>query len=291
MSELIVNENGMISSLEVLKEINMWREKESKKNELRHDTLLGIIRDEFEEEISLQEILESKYINRGKEYPCFNLTVNQAKQILVRESKFVRKAVIKRLEKLEKSLISKSEEEMLKEMFPFAEDSLIVMTAEGIRETKRLQLENKEHKKTIERKTNLIDAHTEDLDEVRLRKIVTDYVSAYAKRNNVFIKDVYTELYSFFGRTIKKDIDNAKSIYIKVNRELVDKNKRHNRENNLKGMDRVTPCTYHKPSTVEFITNILGKGGDLIDCMSKFFEVPVEQIIDKYKSIEIDYID
>lgn len=72
---------------------------------MRHDNLLQIIRDEFEEEISLLKIQESKYKNeRGREYPMFILTFNQAKQVLVRESKAVRKAVIKYLEELENRL-------------------------------------------------------------------------------------------------------------------------------------------------------------------------------------------
>lgn len=92
------------TSLEILEQINFFRSQESRK-ELRHDTLLGIIRDEFEEEISLQKLLESEYENeRGRKYPMFILTNNQAKQILLRESKFVRKAVIKYIENLENEL-------------------------------------------------------------------------------------------------------------------------------------------------------------------------------------------
>ena len=93
-----------VTSLELLEQINFFRKKEDKKSELRHDTLLVIIRDEFEEEISLQELLESTYKVRGKEYPMFILSFNQGKQILARESKTVRKAVFVYIEKLEKDL-------------------------------------------------------------------------------------------------------------------------------------------------------------------------------------------
>lgn len=102
MNELMNKET--ITSLELCKQINIFREQDGK-SELRHDTFLGIIRDEFEEEISLQEILESTYTNsRGKEYPMFVLTLSQAKQVLVRESKIVRKAVIHYIEELEEAL-------------------------------------------------------------------------------------------------------------------------------------------------------------------------------------------
>ena len=93
------------TSLELVDLINQYREQEGNKTPLRHDTMLGIIRDEFEEEISLQNILESNYKNdRGKEYPMFVLNLAQSRQVLVRESKFVRNAVIAYIDKLEKTL-------------------------------------------------------------------------------------------------------------------------------------------------------------------------------------------
>ena len=106
MKEIIEKRNkDAITSLELVEQINLFRSKDGSKAVLRHDTLLDIIRDEFSEEISLQKILESKYKNdRGREYPMFILTFSQAKQVLVRESKAVRKAVIKYLENLENRL-------------------------------------------------------------------------------------------------------------------------------------------------------------------------------------------
>ena len=93
-----------ITSLELVEQINLFRKEEGKETELRHDTMLSIIRDEFEEEISLQKILESKYKNeRGREYPMFELTIAQGKQVLLRESKFVRKRVVEWLECFEEA--------------------------------------------------------------------------------------------------------------------------------------------------------------------------------------------
>ncbi len=95
-----------ISSLEILKQINFFREKEGDKTELRHDNLLQVIRDEFEEEIGLLKIQETPYIHpqNKQQYPMFELTPSQAKQVLLRESKFVRRAVIHYIEKLEKEV-------------------------------------------------------------------------------------------------------------------------------------------------------------------------------------------
>lgn len=107
MKEIIEKRNkDAITSLELVNQINLFRSKEGSKAVLRHDTLLDIIRDEFSEEIGLQKILETHYIHpqNKQKYPMFILTFSQAKQVLVRESKAVRKAVIKYLEELENKL-------------------------------------------------------------------------------------------------------------------------------------------------------------------------------------------
>lgn len=98
-----------MTSLELVKQINHFRSLIGKPD-LRHKDLLNIIRDEFEEEISQRKISPSDYrSSRGKVYPMFNLTISQAKQVLVRESKQVRRAVIKYLESLEQQLQQRSE--------------------------------------------------------------------------------------------------------------------------------------------------------------------------------------
>lgn len=100
----IINKDS-ITTLELLKQINIFREQEGNRAELKHKTLLEVVRDEFEEEIGQQKILLSSYKNsQNKEQPMYILTLNQAKQILVRESKFVRKAMIHYIEELEKQL-------------------------------------------------------------------------------------------------------------------------------------------------------------------------------------------
>lgn len=150
--ELMENRE-MITSRDLLKKINELREKEyeekakagtltesevkrGKAVKLKHKSFLNVIRDEFENEITgqnillsedlessnektgVQNILEtsqqkllpitnvkiyvSKYKDKsGKENEMFVLALNQAKQVLMRESKFVRKAVIEYIDYLE----------------------------------------------------------------------------------------------------------------------------------------------------------------------------------------------
>jgi len=99
----IMKRQGTITSLELLEQINLFRAQIDGKAELQHKNLLQVIRDEFSEEIGCAEILATPYIHpqNGQTYEMFILTISQAKQVLVRESKSVRKAVIKRLEELE----------------------------------------------------------------------------------------------------------------------------------------------------------------------------------------------
>lgn len=95
-----------ITSLELLEQINIFRREEGNKSELLHKNLLAIIRDEFEEEINGLKIQPVEYTDKkGEKRPMYILTLNQAKQVLMRESKFVRRAVILYLEKLEKRII------------------------------------------------------------------------------------------------------------------------------------------------------------------------------------------
>ena len=111
-----------ITSKELLEQVNFFREKEyefKSKNgtlteaekkrgkfvELEHYDLLKVIRDEFEEEIGAGKISVSDYKDSsGKKNTMFILTLKQAKQVLLRESKFVRKAVIEYIEKLEEQV-------------------------------------------------------------------------------------------------------------------------------------------------------------------------------------------
>lgn len=104
--ELIKKENKeTITSLELVEQINLFRSRENNRVELKHKTLLQIIRDEFSEEINEQKILPVTYKDsKNEDRPMFILTFSQAKQVLVRESKAVRKAVIKYLEELENKL-------------------------------------------------------------------------------------------------------------------------------------------------------------------------------------------
>ena len=102
--EKLMNKNT-ITSLELLEQINLFRKQEGNRAELQHSDLLKVIRDEFSEEIAEGKISCGSYKDKqNQNRPMFELTTAQAKQVLVRESKFVRKAVIHYIEELENRL-------------------------------------------------------------------------------------------------------------------------------------------------------------------------------------------
>ena len=118
MLEIMGLNKDRITSLELLDQINIFRKQEGNRAELQHYDLLKIIRDEFEEEINEGKISVVDYKDKkGELRPMYILTYNQAKQILVRESKFVRRAVIHYVERLEEELqkdfIEKYERQLL----------------------------------------------------------------------------------------------------------------------------------------------------------------------------------
>ena len=122
---------NQITSLELLEQVNLFRKEEYKEKlknrtltkaeakrgkfvELEHKDLLKVIRDEFSIEINEQKISLVEYKDKkGEKRPMFILTLNQAKQVLLRESKYVRRAIIAYIEVLEQAIIDKAKSEWL----------------------------------------------------------------------------------------------------------------------------------------------------------------------------------
>nr|DAR19836.1 MAG TPA: KilAC domain protein [Caudoviricetes sp.] len=103
MNELISKDS--FTSLELVELINQFRVQEGSKSSLRHSDFLNVIRDEFSEEINERKISSVKYLDKkGEERPMFILDLKQSRQVLVRESRQVRKAVIAYIDELERQL-------------------------------------------------------------------------------------------------------------------------------------------------------------------------------------------
>ena len=191
MTQLVKKES--MTSLELLKEINIFREKEGKETEMQHKTLLGIIRDEFEEEISQQELLLSNYYSRGKEYPMHILTFGQAKQVLVRESKYVRKAVIQYIENLEQQLQK-----------PLSIEEMIIKQAESM-----IQVKN-----DIQRLESKFDTVV-TLESGKQRKIQLAVSKRVYERYDIIEKEEIEKWYQTYGDYEEEQINGLNTEFTK----------------------------------------------------------------------------
>ena len=154
-----INNKTEWTSVELVDVINHFRTLDGKKNKLLHKNLLALIQDEFSEEINGLNFQPVNFYTdkKGEQRPMYKLSNSQAKQILVRESKAVRRAVIKLLEYLEQH--NKHNLNVLNEREAYLyEQGLIIDTvdkmADLIKKTK--ELSNK--KDICQRIINLINA-------------------------------------------------------------------------------------------------------------------------------------
>lgn len=187
MKELMTKENkDTITSLELVEQINLFRSKDGTKKKLRHDNLLQIIRDEFEEEIGLLKIQETPYKHpqNGEIYPMFILTFNQAKQVLVRESKAVRKAVIKYIEELEKQLETKNKQYSLPQNYVEALRQLLtqVETNEELQKINSMQQQQLGELKPIK---EYYDEILNSKGTMKTTQIAADYDMSAKKLNRI----------------------------------------------------------------------------------------------------------
>ncbi len=114
----IIKEKKEISSLELVEQINFFRRQEGKKTELKHYDLLKVIRSEFEEEIGEGKISVGSYLdNQNQQRPMFVLSLSQSKQVLLRESKFVRKGIIKFIDSIEEKVLELKQTEKVEVNF------------------------------------------------------------------------------------------------------------------------------------------------------------------------------
>jgi hypothetical protein len=103
----IAIQKGFITSLELAEQINAFRKQEGKAAILAHGDLIKIIKNELDEEIAAGEVSSGSYKDKNNQArPMYIIPLEQAKQILTRESKMVRKAVMKYIRALEQELIN-----------------------------------------------------------------------------------------------------------------------------------------------------------------------------------------
>jgi hypothetical protein len=256
----VLERKNTVTSLELVEQINFFREQEGNKTELGHNDLLKIIRDEFEEEISLGKISQSTYKNdRGREYPMFELTFNQARQVLVRESKFVRKHIMSYIEELEKQLGNiVSYEDRLKLGLFSNDPDIVARSHKALLELELQPLKEEIEYKTkeIEYKEDVIIGLTDKIELMDMRQILNSVV----RYKGADFQERWRLLYFEFERKYHVDIKRRIDNYNKNNKPKM-KNK------------------------LEYIDKIMNKLPQLYEIACKLFEGDINQIIENYKKV------
>lgn len=184
MELILRDQKKYISSLELLEEINFFRKQEGNRTKLKHNDLLKIIRDEFGEEIAEGNISLGSYKDKQNQLrPMFELTISQAKQVLVRESKVVRKAVIKKLEEIESTAVGTNNS-----------DSLLQATKNLLELSSQLN----DRVKSLEDKTDCISKS----ERYRLQQAIKKRV--YERVNHLNMNDNVKLLFANFYRDFKR---------------------------------------------------------------------------------------
>jgi hypothetical protein len=219
-----------ISSLELVEQINIFRKEDGKK-ELGHNDLLKVIRDEFEDEISLGEISHTPYLHNqnGQTYPKFDLTLSQAKQVLVRESKAVRKAVIAYIEKLEQALSAPKAKTQIE---------LIIESAMVLQnhESRLSSIENKldiiqKSKELALLELNDIERSNQEVPEIGTRLKINQIVRAYSEKTKIDYREIWNKMYSKLLYVYRFNVNAYKKLHPKET--LLDIVERENQLDNL----------------------------------------------------------
>lgn len=249
MPKVIINKQA-ITSLELLEQINFFRKEEGKKRPLRHDTLLNIIRDEFEEEIHTQKILEmfrDVKIGNGatRKEPYFDLTLDQARQVLARESPTVRKAIFEYIRSLENEIDKKNK--LLAGLF--SDDKSEVVECHK----KLIELEKEPLIQEIEYKGEIIDGLTKDISLMDKRQVLNQIM----RKPSTNFHDRWSILYKEFEGKYHIDLKKRVEGYNKKNKT--------------------------KLSKLDYIDKVIDKLSELYGIACKIFEGDTQEILERYQ--------
>lgn len=260
--DIVLLNKSSISSLELLEQINFFRKEEGRETELQHKDLLKIIRDEFDEEIQEGKISLMFYdvkIGNGatRQQPMYILTLSQAKQVLSRESKYVRKATFKYIDELE----SKLNEKIILKANLLSDDKGVVIASykrlvelETMEKTRQIEQQQRE----IEHNQDVIIGLVKDIELKDKRAILNDVVRYKGGQQ---AHERWKILYREFGSKYHIDINKRYENYKATHKEKT---------------------TYNK---LDFIEKELKSLNELYEIACRLFKSDVDEIITRYQDI------
>jgi hypothetical protein len=205
------NSEQKFSSLFLVEQINLFR-KEEGKSELAHFTLLAKIESEFEEEIGDKKILVTSYTDKSnRQSKCYELTFEESLQILMSESKTVRKRVVEVLkeqqEQIKKLQIHSYQiEDPIKRAEKWIEEQkekqlLLVENSKLSEEVEELQIELDEHESWYSVKRVMLLGHFVGQNPNNLWRPLKNY----SIQNNYRIQGIFDANYGEV-KTYHKDV-------------------------------------------------------------------------------------
>lgn len=247
MTKAIMNKQT-ITSLELLEQINFFREKEGKKTELQHYDLLKIIRSEFKEEINQGKISCGSYTDKkGEERPMYILTLDQARQVLTRESPTVRKAVFEYIRALENEIDKKNK--LLAGLFSDNKSEVVEC------HKKLIELEKEPLIQEISYKDEVINGLTKDISLMEKRQVLNQIM----RKPSTNFHDRWSILYKEFEGKYHVDLKRKVEGY--------------NKKNNT------------KLRKLDYIDNVMNKLPELYNLACKIFEGDIMEILERYQNI------
>ena len=217
--EIISTDSQTITSLELVKQINLFREEEyrrkielglelskyEEKNRhhaiLRHDTFLRTIRDELDEEIAAHKIVGSSYAGKdNKLVPMYVLNLKYGQRLLLRESKFVRRAVVDWIERA----LQKFQDPMA-----LIQQGMAMLNKkfdEQNEEIKKLQEETKRLRPIAQNYRLLFNVQ----NAIDIGHVATLLAIKRLGRNNLFKKLKHGNIITQNNRPYQKDVDSKK---------------------------------------------------------------------------------
>nr|WP_286675528.1 Rha family transcriptional regulator [Clostridium sp. ZBS18] len=207
-----------IKSIELVDIINEFRKLESNSNkkeykELKHKTFIEKIRKEIEvlKSVGLeaeQNILPSKYKDStGRSLPCFELNRDGMLQMLNSESALVRYKTIEYINKLENQL-----DNPIEKYLDMSEEDRAIAYFQKIKETKKLEKENKEIQLQMKKDKPLVELAKKRLDKDGLISI-TDATKTFELKRGRITKWGKSEGYIHKTKT---EVNQKGDIYFRV---------------------------------------------------------------------------
>lgn len=221
------NSEKKYSSKYLVEQINIFRKEEGNNTEALHKNILMKIENEFADEIGELKIKPTSYTDASnRQSKMYELTFEQSLQLLMSESKSVRKKCVE---------VMKNQQQLIK---PLSISKILLQSAQALVELEERQdrIESKvdfllEAREQSLEKLNYIERSTQEVPEISLKDKIRELVNSYAKSNNIPYSTVWKLMYEKLYYIFHFSVNAHKKLHDKES--LLDICERKNQLDNL----------------------------------------------------------